>query len=98
MAALLFDFAQVEEYRQGVLSTAAALAGHIAEMDDAVRRASASWSGTAADNFATTYAAWRQAAAAIHEDLGYLHQIVCTSQGNFASAQSAVQTIWGDGA
>jgi hypothetical protein len=54
VAALLFDFAHVEECRQGVLATAGALAGHRAEMDDAVRRTSESWSGTASENFAAT--------------------------------------------
>lgn len=97
VAALLFDFAQVEECRQGVLSTAGALAGHIAGTDDAVRRISAGWTGTAAENFKAKYAAWRQAAEDLHQDLGYLHQIICTSQGNFASANSAAQATWGDG-
>ncbi len=98
MAGLLFDFEHMEEHRRTVLEVGASLARHLDELDTMVGKIAQSWSGEAHQNFQLTYAAWRQVAANIHADLGYLHQIVCVSQGNYANADTAVQAIWGGGA
>jgi WXG100 family type VII secretion target len=97
VAGILFDFGFVEENRQVVLAAIEALAGHMEDIDALVRRLSQSWAGAAAEAFKVKHAEWQQTAAAIHDDLRYIHDMVCNSQNNFASAHAAVQTLWGEG-
>jgi WXG100 family type VII secretion target len=98
LTGILFDFGFVEESRQTVLGTIGSLASHIEDIDALVRRISETWTGDAAEAFKVKHAEWRQAAVNIHEDLQYLHTVVCTSQDNFAGAHTTVQGLWGAGA
>lgn len=98
MAGLLFDFAHMEEQRRTVQAVFDSLARHMDELDGMVSQVAESWSGEAHAAFRVTYDQWRQAAANVHQDIGYLHQIIFTSQGNFASADQAVHVLWGGAA
>ncbi|HET9170874.1 MAG TPA: WXG100 family type VII secretion target [Actinospica sp.] len=94
MATIAVTFAEVEDGRQAVLTLCNELAENLDNLEHILAPVRASWSGAASEGFEETYARWRADAEALHEDLTWIHSMVCNAQTNFAAAHAAVLSTW----
>lgn len=94
MATITVTFADVEDGRQAVLSLCNGLADNLDDLERILAPIRAGWTGSASEAFEATYTRWRAEAEAMHEDLTWIHSMVCNAQSNFAAAHTAVMSTW----
>ncbi|QMU78403.1 WXG100 family type VII secretion target [Streptacidiphilus sp. PB12-B1b] len=88
-------FGSLSELTQQLESTAGQLQAHLDDLDEALARIAASWSGDAHDRFHQCFSEWRATSSDLHQSLARLHQLTTTAHGNYTAAESANLVMWG---
>ncbi|MFE2229118.1 WXG100 family type VII secretion target [Streptomyces kronopolitis] len=94
---LKVHFGTLAEATEDLDSIAKSLQEHLAELDQAVKRVSESWSGDSREAFGGYYQQWRSASRSLHQAVRALHKTVHTAHGNYSAARSANLRMWGGG-
>ena len=94
MATITVAFADVEDGRQAVLSLCTGLAERLDDLERMLAPIRAGWTGAASEAFEAAYTRWSAEAGAMQEDLTWIHSMVCNAQTNFATAHTAVMSMW----
>jgi WXG100 family type VII secretion target len=78
------DFRQILNALQATLDT----------LDGQLRASLAAWDGEARAAYQVAHARWRAAAQDMADRLAWLHGVIQTAGGNYASARGANLTMW----
>lgn len=93
---MAYDFAEMTEHRAELLRIIREIDSQVKQATKSVHTFCSGWQGEAREAFDAQYRTWTEAADNLLANMAYVHQVLTVAHGNYAYADKAVLTVWGD--